>query len=108
MYPLYDAFEVVNKGDGAAELQLKQGITDKDGNVLPTDTEMNFYINKDFVNTCFNWSKVNDGSQIYDFLTFKKFFFCSSSVIYFLIKVFIPCIYLYSFAISKHVLNTDM
>ena len=31
---LYDAFKVVNKGDGAAELQLKQGITDKDGNAI--------------------------------------------------------------------------
>jgi hypothetical protein len=49
---------------------LQYFVTDEDGNVLPTDTEMNFHINKDFVNTCFNWSKVNDGSQIYDFLTF--------------------------------------
>jgi hypothetical protein len=34
---LYDAFEVVNKGDGAAELHLKQGITDKDGNPIDPD-----------------------------------------------------------------------
>lgn len=33
----YDAFEVVNKGDGAAELQLKQGVTDLQGNAITAD-----------------------------------------------------------------------
>lgn len=49
---------------------LQYFVTDEDGNALPADTEMNFYINKDFVNTCFDWTKVNEGSQIYDYLTF--------------------------------------
>lgn len=49
---------------------LQYFVTDEDGNTLPADTEMNFYINKDFVNTCFDWTKVNEGSQIYDYLTF--------------------------------------
>ena len=49
---------------------LQYFVTDEDGNALPADTEMNFYINKDFVNTCFDWTKVNEGNQIYDYLTF--------------------------------------
>lgn len=49
---------------------LQYFVTDEDGNTLPADTELNFYINKDFVNTCFDWSKTNEGSQIYDYLTF--------------------------------------
>lgn len=49
---------------------LQYFVTDEDGNILPSDKELNFYINKDFVNTCFDWTKVNEGSQIYDYLTF--------------------------------------
>lgn len=49
---------------------LQYFVTDEAGNALPADTEMNFYINKDFVNTCFDWNKTNEGSQIYDYLTF--------------------------------------
>ena len=33
----YDAFEVVNKEDGAAELQIKQGVTDLQGNAITAD-----------------------------------------------------------------------
>jgi hypothetical protein len=33
---------------------LQYFVTDEDGNTLPADTELNFYINKDFVNTCFD------------------------------------------------------
>ncbi len=34
---LYDAFEVTNKKDGNSELQLKQGVTDLDGNAITSD-----------------------------------------------------------------------
>ena len=34
---LYDAFEVTNKQDGNAELHLKQGVTDLDGNAITDD-----------------------------------------------------------------------
>lgn len=50
--------------------ELQYFITDEDGNVLPSEKEMNFSINKDFVNTCFDWNKSIDGSQIYDYITF--------------------------------------
>lgn len=58
------------KEDGTTKTlsDLQYFITDEEGNVLSKDTEMDFIISKDFVNTCWDWDK--DENQIYDFITF--------------------------------------
>lgn len=48
---------------------LQYFITDESGNLLPENEEMNFTINKEFVNNCFNRTTW-DGSTIYDYITF--------------------------------------
>lgn len=50
---------------------LQYFVTDEDGNLLPEDEEMNFIINKDFVDKCFSYPNVNNNANtIYDFVTF--------------------------------------
>lgn len=49
---------------------LRYFIEDSEGNVLPEDTEMNFTINKDFVNNCFNQDWSTEGNQLNDVITF--------------------------------------
>lgn len=50
---------------------LQYFVTDEDGNLLPENEEMNFTINKEFVDKCFSYPNVhNNANTIYDFVTF--------------------------------------
>lgn len=60
------------KEDGSLRTlaDLQYFITDEEGNVLPADTEMNFYINKDFVNKSFNNNWDSDFTTLDNFVGF--------------------------------------
>lgn len=48
---------------------LTYGIVDESGNTLPSESEMDFTLDKDFVNNC--WQHINDGTNtIYNTITF--------------------------------------